>query len=96
MVYELDDRPSINFASGRQTISHNERDYLQLPQHFKQSGASLGLTTSYYFERLINRNVGVIEISRDTGFVLFRLLPEQSIVSEKPVIPREALPAPAE
>jgi 4-amino-4-deoxy-L-arabinose transferase-like glycosyltransferase len=96
MVYELDDRPSINFASGRQTISHNERDYLQLPQHFKQSGASLGLTTSYYFERLINRNVGVIEISRDTGFVLFRLHPEQSIFSEKPALNEEALPAPAE
>ncbi len=72
MVYELDGRPSINFVSGHQTVSHYERDYRQLTEHFKEAGAAVGITTAYYFERLKNRGAAVIEISRDTGFVLFR------------------------
>jgi 4-amino-4-deoxy-L-arabinose transferase-like glycosyltransferase len=72
VLYEIDDRPSVNFVSGLSTIDHSEREYMQLVQQFDRDGVSVGITTVYYFERLRDRGIDVIEILRDGGFVLFR------------------------
>jgi len=78
VLYEIDDRPSVNFVSGMLTVAHHERDLHELPGLFDRSDIEVGLTTSFYFERLRNRGLTPIEINRDTGFVLFRFAPAQA------------------
>ncbi len=73
IMYEVDDRPSVNFVSGRQTLEHDERDQAQLRERFDQKGVEVGLTTVFYFERLQNLGLAPVEIDRDTGFVLFQM-----------------------
>ena len=76
VLYEIDDRPSVNFVSGLRTVEHDERDLPALPALFNQPDLNVGLTTSFYFERMQNRGLAPIEIKRDTGFVLFRFSPQ--------------------
>lgn len=78
VMYEIDDRPSVNFVSGLQTVDHDRRKWSDLPLLFDQDGIEVGLTTAFHFERLQNLGLAPVEISRDTGFVLFRLPPEPS------------------
>jgi hypothetical protein len=73
VLYEIDDRPSVNFVSGHLTIDHNERDWSGLAGLFAQQEIEVGLTTVFYFERLQNLGLNPVELSRDGGFVLFRL-----------------------
>lgn len=73
VMYEIDDRPSVNFVSGRLTIDHDERDWKQLGELFARPEVDVGLTTSFYFERLENLGLSPLELSRDGGFVLFQL-----------------------
>lgn len=75
VMYEIDNRPSVNFVSGLLTIRQSERDLHELPTAFNRPDIEVGLTTSFYFERLQNRGLAPIEINRDTGFVLFRMSP---------------------
>ncbi len=72
VVFEIDDRPSISFVSGLATIEHDQHDFRQLPQRFADPGVSVGLTSVFYFERLQEQSIPLIELARDTGFVLFR------------------------
>ena len=73
VMYEIDDRPSVNFTSGLMTIDHDRRKWSELPALFDQTGIEVGLTTAFHFERLQNLGLAPVEIIRDTGFVLFRL-----------------------
>ncbi len=73
VLYEVDDRPSVNFVSGLLTLEHDERDYLKLPELFAQADIEVGLTSVFSFEQLHNVGLNPLEIARDTGFVLFRL-----------------------
>jgi len=77
IMYEIDDRPSVNFVSGLATIEHDERDYQLLSQQFNQSDITVGLSTVFYFERLLDLGVPAHEIARDTGFVLFHIPPAE-------------------
>ena len=76
VLFEISDRPSVNFVSGLRSVDHGEHDYHQLPDRFQEPGIAVGITTVHYFERLKNRGMAVIEITRDSGFILFRLPPE--------------------
>lgn len=78
VMYEIEDRPSVNFVSGLHTVTLDENGLSELSARFDQPGTKVGLTTSFYFERLQNRGIAAIEINRDTGFVLFRLPPANS------------------
>ncbi|MBT8328326.1 MAG: glycosyltransferase family 39 protein [Desulfofustis sp.] len=78
VMYEIDDRPSVNFVSGRLTVDHDERDWPELAGLFAQQEIEVGLTTAFYFERLQNLGLSPVELSRDGGFVLFRLTPSES------------------
>ena len=75
VMYEIDDRPSVNFVSGRLTIDHDERDWPELASLFARQEIEVGLTTAFYYERLQNLGLSPVELSRDGGFVLFRLIP---------------------
>ena len=75
IMFEIDDRPSVNFVSGRQTVDHDERDWPELAGLFARHEIEVGLTTSFYYERLQNLGLSPVELSRDGGFVLFRLIP---------------------
>ena len=75
VMYEIDDRPSVNFVSGRPTIAHDERDWEKLADIFARPEIEVGLTTVFYFERLQNLGLDPLELARDGGFVLFRLPP---------------------
>ena len=77
VMYEIDDRPSVNFVSGRLTIDHDERDWSSLAELFAQQEIEVGLTTVFYYERLQNLGLNPVELSRDGGFVLFRLTPPE-------------------
>ncbi len=77
VMYEIDDRPSVNFVSGRLTIDHDERDWPELAGLFAQQDIEVGLTTAFYYERLQNLGLSPVELSRDGGFVLFRLAPAE-------------------
>ena len=77
VMYEIDDRPSVNFVSGRLTIDHDERDWRELSGLFASQDIEVGLTTSFYFERLQNLGLSPRELSRDGGFVLFQLQPQE-------------------
>jgi len=81
VMYEIDDRPSVNFVSGLVTIEHDERDLDELPALFGRPDIEVGLTTNFYFERMQNRGLAPTEIRRDTGFVLFRLVPPPPLQS---------------
>ena len=72
-MYEIDDRPSVNFVSGRQTIDHDRRDWSDLSKLFAGDDIEVGLTTAFYFERLQNLGLNPLEMARDGGFVLFHL-----------------------
>ena len=74
VMYEIDDRPSVNFVSGRLTIDHDERDWSDLSRLFADDDIEVGLTTAFYFERLQNLGLNPIELSKNGGFVLFHLL----------------------
>ncbi|MGI9537410.1 MAG: ArnT family glycosyltransferase [Desulfocapsaceae bacterium] len=74
VMYEIDDRPSVNFVSGRQTIDHDERDWSELAGLFARDDIGVGLTTAFYFERLQNLGLNPVELSRNGGFVLFHLM----------------------
>lgn len=73
VMYEIDDRPSVNFVSGRQTIDHDRRDWSDLSKLFAGDDIEVGLTTAFYFERLQNLGLNPLELARDGGFVLFHL-----------------------
>ncbi|NNK92758.1 MAG: glycosyltransferase family 39 protein [Desulfobacterales bacterium] len=73
VLYEVDDRPSINFTAHRRTTYLNDRNYRDLPSLFYSPETSVGITTAYHFEQLQRLGVGVVELSRDTGFILFSL-----------------------
>lgn len=75
VMFEIDDRPSVNFVSARMTVDHDERDWETLADLFAQHDIEVGLTTVFYFERLLNLGLAPEELSRDGGFVLFRLEP---------------------
>lgn len=75
VMYEINDRPSVNFVSGLHTVEYGERDLHDLPSMFNHSDIEVGLTTGFYFERMQNRGLAPVEINRDTGFVLFRISP---------------------
>ena len=75
IMFEIDDRPSVNFVSGRQTVDHDERDWPELAGLFARQEIEVGLTTVFYYERLQNLGLSPVELSRDGGFVLFRLSP---------------------
>jgi len=75
VMYEIDDRPSVNFVSGLTTIEHDERELQDLPALFERPEITTGLTTSFYFEGMQNRGMKPVEIGRNTGFVLFRFVP---------------------
>lgn len=77
VMYEIDDRPSVNFVSGRLTIDHDERDWPDLAELFTRDGIEVGLTSAFYFERLQNLGLAPVELSRSGGFVLFRLMPQK-------------------
>ena len=78
IMYEIDDRPSVNFVSGRLTVDHDERDWTELSGLFARQEIEVGLTTAFYFERLQNLGLSPVELSRDGGFVLFRLIPSDT------------------
>lgn len=75
IMFEIDDRPSVNFVSGRRTVDHDERDWPELAGLFARQEIEVGLTTAFYYERLVNLGLSPVELSRDGGFVLFRLVP---------------------
>ena len=77
VMYEIDDRPSVNFVSGRLTIDHDQRDWPELVGLFGQQEIEVGLTTAFYYEGLQNLGLSPVELSRDGGFVLFRLVPPE-------------------
>ncbi len=77
VLFEIDDRPSISFVSGLATIEHDRRDSRHLLQRFADPGVRVGLTSVFYFERLQEQSIPLIELARDTGYVLFRPLGDQ-------------------
>ncbi|MBE0582746.1 MAG: glycosyltransferase family 39 protein [Desulfofustis sp.] len=87
VLYAVDDRPSINFASGRTTIYRPERHFSDLPDLFQAPTTNVGITTTYYLRRLHGEAIAVEELNRDSGFVLFR------IVADTTAMPPEKFPS---
>jgi 4-amino-4-deoxy-L-arabinose transferase-like glycosyltransferase len=73
VLYNVSDRPSVMFASNRRTIYHSDRNLQQLPTLFDQQDISVGITTNYYYSRLLSHSMAVHEIDRQGGFVLFNM-----------------------
>jgi 4-amino-4-deoxy-L-arabinose transferase-like glycosyltransferase len=73
VLYEVGDRPSVNFTANRRTTYLSDRNYQDLPVLFQNPETSVGITTTYYFEQLLRFGLSVKELSRDTGFILFSL-----------------------
>lgn len=73
VLFAIDDRPSINFVSGRFTDRLAERDYQRLPDLFPPSTERVGITTVYYRQRLHSLGIATDELARDGGYVLFRI-----------------------
>ncbi|KPA13048.1 glycosyl transferase family protein [Candidatus Magnetomorum sp. HK-1] len=80
VLYQLNYRPSVIFASNRRTVFHSEKNYQELPLLFDPSDIAVGITTAYYFDRLNSYGISTLEISRDTGFILFRLTNNQIVI----------------
>jgi 4-amino-4-deoxy-L-arabinose transferase-like glycosyltransferase len=88
LLYAVDDRPSINFASGRTTIYRPERHFRDLPELFQAPAIKVGITTTYYLQRLRSEAIDAEELSRDGGFVLFRIVADATASP-----PEDATPA---
>lgn len=87
VLYHVSDRPSVMFASSRHTIYHSDRNIEQLPALFEEPDITVGITTNYYFDRLVSHSLAVVEINRQGGFVLFRMVPPTRETTEPPVSP---------
>ena len=74
VLYNVSDRPSVSFASHRQTIYHSDRNLQQLPALFQENGISVGITTNYYYGRLLSHSLPVHELNRMGGFVMFTMV----------------------
>lgn len=74
VLYNVSDRPSVMFASNRRTIYHSDRNIQQLPALFDEKDISVGITTNYYYGRLLSHSIAVHEIKRQGGFVLFGIV----------------------
>lgn len=84
VMFNVSDRPSVNFASDRRTVYHSDRNYQELPALLAKPDINVGITTAYYFDRLDNLGIPITEISRDTGFVLFSLIESEPPHNIKP------------
>ncbi|MEE4166007.1 MAG: glycosyltransferase family 39 protein [Desulfocapsaceae bacterium] len=71
VLYSIGERPGVMFASARSTISLDDSQSHQLPLLFAEDDISVGITTNYYYARLLNHSIGVRQIDRQGGFVLF-------------------------
>ena len=78
VLYNINNRPSVMFASHRRTIYHSDRHLQQLPGLFHQDGVAVGITTNYYYGRLLSHSIPVQELNRQAGFVLFSMVMENS------------------
>lgn len=74
VLYNVSDRPSVMFASNRRTVYHSDRHLQQLPTRFEEEDISVGITTNYYYSRLLSHSIAVHEIDRQGGFVLFKIM----------------------
>ena len=86
VMYNVSDRPSVMFVSDRPTLYHSDRNREQLFALFREKELSVGITTSYYFDRLISHSIPAVDIKRAGGFVLFKMV---SDAPDTPLIPPE-------
>ncbi len=82
VVFVVDGRPSINFVAERFTVRRAERDFAEIPELFLRPGHVVGITTSYYLQRLQTAGIGTEELARDGGYVLFRIIGAQQPETE--------------
>ncbi len=87
VLFAVDDRPSINFVSRRTTIYRPERQADDLPSLLRAPESTIGITTVYYLQQLRDRAFDIEELSRDGGFVLFRIAAESAARSADDVPP---------
>jgi len=73
VLYNVSDRPSVMFTANRRTVYHSDRNLQQLPSLFTNDDVLVGITTNYYFDRLVSHSLPVVEIDRQGGFILFSL-----------------------
>jgi len=78
VLFAVDDRPSINFVSGRTTIYRPERRSDELPALLRAPESSIGITTVYYLQRLHDAAIDIEELARNGGYVLFRIAAESA------------------
>jgi len=71
--YEIGSRPSVMFSAGRQVIYDDTGECTKLSSLFSRPDVSVGITTNYYYSRLLNCSLPVTELSRDGGFILFKV-----------------------
>ncbi len=92
VLYNISDRPSVMFVSGRRTIYHSDALLQQLPELFNQEDISVGITTNYSYARLLNHSIAVDEIARQGGFVLFSMSENSSAETTSPLFSAPQLP----
>ena len=85
VLYNISDRPSVMFVSGRRTMYYGDGQLQQLPELFNEEDLSVGITTTYDYARLLNHSIGVQEIERQGGFVLFSTAHSSSAETASPV-----------
>ncbi len=73
VLYNISERPSVMFVSGRRTRYHGDGLLEQLPELFNEAGISVGITSAYDYARLLNHSIEVQEIERQGGLVLFSI-----------------------
>jgi len=78
VLYNVSDRPSVSFAAHRRTTYHSDRNLQLLPALFQDDGISVGITTNYYYGRLVSHSLPVRELNRRGGFVLFGMMMDNS------------------
>ena len=92
VLYNISDRPSVMFVSGRRTMYLGDRLLQQLPELFNEEDISVGIATTYDYARLLNHSIEVQEIERRGGFVLFSMHNDSSAETPSPVSPAPQLP----
>ncbi len=92
VLYNISDRPSVMFVSGRRTVYHSDGLFQQLAELFNEEDISVGITTSYDYARLLNHSITVDEIARQGGFVLFSLPENSSAETTSPLFSVPQLP----
>ena len=92
VLYNISDRPSVMFVSGRRTTYQNDGLPERLAELFNEEDVSVGITTAYDYARLLNHSIEVEEIERQGGFVLFSIDKSSSAETRLPESPAPQLP----